>query len=198
MKKPAKSSPKASAKERKGKVRNHRTALRARAKGLSWHKRFIQLLRSTLNVRASCDGVAIPRQTVYDHRNRYPDFRSAWDTAVEDAIDLLEEAAFKRATKGVTETVWMRDTNGKPKKVGEIKRYSDRMTEVLLKAHRPEKYRDRVSQEISGPGGAPIPVHTTTETFQIPEDEADQIIKDYLASRKNGHVVNADQPVTTG
>ena len=39
------------------------------------------------------------------------------------------------------------------RKVGSIRRYSDRLLIFLLNGKRPEKYRNRVSAELTGKGG---------------------------------------------
>lgn len=47
------------------------------------------------------------------------------------------------------------DENGRPI-VATVKEYSDTLAIFLLKAHAPDKYRERTSAEISGPGGGPV------------------------------------------
>ena len=66
-----------------------------------------------------------------------PDFALAWDEAVNIAADALEREAWRRAVEGFEEPVHYRG-----EVVGYVKKYSDRMLELLLKAHRPEKYRE--------------------------------------------------------
>jgi hypothetical protein len=66
-------------------------------------------------------------------RDRDPEFAAAWDEAVEDATDLLEEIAWNRAQK-----------------------QSDLLLIFLMKANRPTKYRETIHQEITGPEGGPI------------------------------------------
>lgn len=74
-----------------------------------------------------------------------------WNDAEQEAADALEREAWRRAVEGTDKPVTYQ---------GQItatyKEYSDRMLEMLLKAHRPEKFKDRVSNEHSGPGGGPI------------------------------------------
>lgn len=65
----------------------------------------------------------------------------------------------------------MKDENGKPVKVDEIRRYSDLLTIFLLKAHRPDKYRETTRQELSGPAGGPIPVKAKTKVYFFPQLE---------------------------
>jgi hypothetical protein len=42
------------------------------------------------------------------------------------------------------------------REIGEVREYSDTLLVHLLKAHRPEKYRERVAAELSGPQGGAI------------------------------------------
>ena len=104
---------------------------------------FLDELRLTCNVSHSARCAGIGRSTAYEWRDADPEFAAAWADAEEEAIDALELAARERAIDG-----------------------SDRMMEILLKAHRPEKYVERLRSEISGPGGGPINVdmsHLTAE-----------------------------------
>ena len=74
-------------------------------------------------------------------------FRADWDEALEEARELLEAEARRRAAIGVDEPVFY-----KGKVVGHIRKYSDNLLMFLLKAHWPEKFRDNYAVEHSGPG----------------------------------------------
>ena len=102
-----------------------------------WQEKFLAALTNTSNVRASCQAAGIDRHTAYNHRKRSKEFAAAWDKALEDAVDLLEAEAWRRAAKGVEEPVFYK---GQP--TGTIRRYSDTLLIFLMKANRPEKYRD--------------------------------------------------------
>lgn len=99
----------------------------------SWHDTFISTLTASGNIRAACKAAGVSRSTAYIHKDLYPEFGIRWGDALEDAIDTLELIARERA-----------------------KVQSDTLLIFLLKAHRPEKYRDRASVEHSGKGGGPI------------------------------------------
>lgn len=77
------------------------------------------------------------------------DFAAQWDEAIETAIDALEHEARRRAVKGVDEPVFYQGNV-----CGVVTRYSDTLLIQLLKAHRPEKYRER--HELTGPNGEPM------------------------------------------
>ncbi len=78
-------------------------------------------------------------------------YAAAFAAAEEQAIEMLEEEARRRAHDGVTEDVYYLG-----KVVGHVQKYSDTLLIFLLKAARPEIYRDRY--ELSGPKGGPVPV----------------------------------------
>lgn len=112
---------------------------------------FLAHLRETGNVTLSARAVAIATMTLYDARKADPAFEAAWKTAIEEAIDVLEEEARRRAFTGVTRKKFHL---GKPvfdpltRKQYVEQEYSDLLLIFLLKAHRPAKYRERY--ELSG------------------------------------------------
>lgn len=81
---------------------------------------FLGQLRVLPNVSAAARAAGISRTAAYAWRDEDAEFAEAWNDAVEESIDALEQVAWERA-----ETT------------------SDRLMEVLLKGHRPEKYTDR-------------------------------------------------------
>jgi len=129
---------------------------RARAK----REGFIEGLRFTGNVSAAARAVGWSRRAAYDYRDVHDDFAQAWDDAIEEATDALEEEARRRAVDGVVEPVYHQG-----QVCGGIKKYSDRMLEILLKGHRPEKFRER--HEHTGPGGGPIPLMLTSDDAEL-------------------------------
>ena len=70
-------------------------------------------------------------------RRRSEDFAAQWDEALEEGSDLLEAEARRRAVTGVDKPVYY-----KGEVVGSITQYSDRLLMFLLRAHRPQKFRD--------------------------------------------------------
>jgi hypothetical protein len=90
-----------------------------------WAPRFLELLRHTANVRLSADGAGIDRGTAYNRRRRDQAFAAAWEQAEADAIDVLEAEARRRALS-----------------------VSDNLLMFLLKAHRPERFRETIRIDI--------------------------------------------------
>jgi hypothetical protein len=115
----------------------------------SWHARFVQCLRDTANVSGACRLTRIKRATAYVHREQFKDFRAAWDSAIEDAVDAMEAEAQRRAVKGTQRPVYQGG-----KKVGLIREYSDSLLMFLLKGRRRAVFGEQV--EHSGPGGGAI------------------------------------------
>lgn len=91
---------------------------------------FLAVLRNTANVRAACNAVGIDRETVVTWKQSFPKFEEMYQHAMADACDVLEALAWDRARKT-----------------------SDVLLMFLLKAHRPELYRENYKVEHVGPDG---------------------------------------------
>lgn len=108
-------------------------------------KRFLKSLRETGgNVRRACQLIGLTRGAVYDHRKRDPDFAEEFEDTIEAAIDDMEQEARRRAMEGVEKPVYQNGTL-----VGHIQQYSDTLMIFLLKAYRPDKFRDRMDMTTS-------------------------------------------------
>ena len=97
----------------------------------AWEKAFLAALSDTPNVSNAARLAGITRQAAYQARDADPAFKAAWDEAVATSVDDLEG------------------------RVHEATRVIDSPTALqaamfLLKAHRPEKYRDKVQAEHTG------------------------------------------------
>jgi hypothetical protein len=114
-------------------------------------EKFLTELRRRGNVADAVRAAGFGRTCAYEHRQADPAFAAAWDLAVEEAADGLEAEAWRRAVEGTARPVYHRG-----REVGEVREYSDTLLVHLLKAHRPEKYRERVAAELSGPQGGAI------------------------------------------
>lgn len=78
----------------------------------------------------------VARQRIYEWLDSDPAFRHEFELARETAHDALEAEAFRRGVEGWDEPVFYQG-----ERVGEIRRYSDRMLELLLRGARPAKYK---------------------------------------------------------
>lgn len=125
--------------------------------------KFLATLRETGNVRCSCEVAGIERNTAYSWRMEDDTFRELWREALESAIDLLEQEAWRRGYDGVDKPIVY-----KGRVMTTYKEYSDRMLEILLKAHR-KKFRDK--HELTGEDGGPILLKRVERVIVDPKDK---------------------------
>ena len=97
---------------------------------------FLKALSETANITISSQIADLPRRTAYRWLKTDPEFAAAWEEALEQATERLEEEVRRRAVDGVDEPVFHQ---------GEIcgcrRKYSDNLLMFLLKKRKPE-YRD--------------------------------------------------------
>jgi hypothetical protein len=96
-----------------------------------WQARFVKSLRYAPSVSAACKAAGVARTTAYRHRDENEVFASKWQDAIDASVDVVEARCFKLASEG-----------------------DPRLIEFILKAHRPQVYRDR--QEIAVAAGVII------------------------------------------
>jgi len=114
---------------------------------------YLATLSKTGTVAESCRAAQITRETVREHREKYPDFAIAEARAMDDYRDLMIEAEIRRrGIEGIEEPVFDKEGN----QSGTRTKYSDTLLIFHAKRHIPE-YRD-------------APAQITQVTFlQIPE-----------------------------
>ena len=105
-----------------------------------WRPAFLATLRSSGNIRAASQAAGIHRSVAYRHRDLDAGFAAEWQAAMDDAIDVLEDVARSRALRS-----------------------SDNLLIFLLKAHRPDLYRETSRLEMSGPAGGPVETHDVVD-----------------------------------
>lgn len=164
------------------------------------HKRaaFLAAYAQTGNITAAAHAAGCSPST---HRHvwmKQPDYPALFAEAQEQAVELMEAEALRRATRGIEEPVFHRG-----KQCGSIRKYSDTLLIFLLKAARPKKYRDRHEHSISGPGGGPIVTaavvgdelrQVTTEALADPSVlEALLVVSEAVARGNVGHQSNTDE-----
>ena len=93
-----------------------------------WKTKFLEKLRTSGNVGLSVKAAGVERSWPYKWRKAHPDFADAWEQAMQDATDVLEAEARRRSDECESDVLLM----------------------FLLKAHRPEKFRDNMKHEHSG------------------------------------------------
>lgn len=116
-------------------------------------EKFLSILAKTCNVSEAARAANISRQAAYEWRAEDETFAIAWTNAEQEAADKLEREAWRRGVEGVDKPVTFQGVI-----TDTYKEYSDRMLEILLKAHRPDKFVERTKSEVTGKDGGPIPI----------------------------------------
>jgi len=115
------------------------TPAQVRARTEATQRAFLEAFVIAGNISGASRTSQVSRDTHYAWLKDDPAYAAAYKVAADEAIDLLEQEARKRAISGA--------------------RPSDLLLIFLLKAGRPEKYRERL--EHTGKGGGPIQVKKT-------------------------------------
>lgn len=97
------------------------------------------------NVTQACKIADIGRTAHYEWLKDDPEYAKAFDDALEQATDRLEQEARRRAVEGTIKPVFY-----KGDECGYVREYSDTLLIFLLKGANPNKYRDNIKQEITG------------------------------------------------
>jgi AcrR family transcriptional regulator len=121
---------------------------------------FLSLLREGRTVEGAARNVGIHRSTLYRLRDRDEDFKRAWDEAWEAGIEALEDELRRRGFEGVEKPVFHGGVV-----VGSVREFDTTAAIFILKARKPEVYRDNARIEHTGPGGGPVQVESFREEF---------------------------------
>lgn len=108
-------------------------------------ERFLEMLAETGHVEMAAEAVGMRVSSVYRHRKDHPEFAARWKEAVAVAVEGLEAEAVRRARFGVAEPVFYQG-----EQCGTIQRYSDQLLALLLRAKKPEEYRERSDVQFRG------------------------------------------------
>lgn len=114
---------------------------------------FLASYALTGNVSKACQAAEISRFSHYEWLKNDPDYVEAVAKAAEDAADVLEEEARRRAFEGVDEPVFYQGDV-----CGTVRKYSDTLLIFLLKGAKPQKFRENLRAEVSGPNGGPVQI----------------------------------------
>ena len=132
----------------------------------NWRDRFLASLAKYGNVSAAARSARVTRTYVYDVRKADESFAYAWDTALDDAADAMEYEAWKRAVKGVKKPIYQGGMH-----VADVQDYSDTLLIFLLKAARPEKFRERFQVDATVDAGLIVTEVVIGKTHDKPVDD---------------------------
>lgn len=111
-----------------------------------WKEVFLAALRTSPNVSGAAVAAGHNRQHVYAVREADAAFADAWDDALGEAVEMAEGEAYRRAVKGVEKPVYQAGHL-----IGKVQEYSDTLLIFLLKAHKPERYRESLDLNLRKP-----------------------------------------------
>ena len=117
----------------------------------AWVDLFLHQLRRHGLINAAATTAGVTKRTVDRLRERSAEFDYAVETALEEAADVLELEARRRAVEGVEKGVYYQGDEVAREVV-----YSDQLLTTLLKAKRADEFAER--KQITGAGGKPITV----------------------------------------
>ena len=119
---------------------------------------FLAAIRAFPSITRAAASAGVTRWAHYRRLEREPEYRAAFDTAYQVGINALEDEAIERAQAGVAKYVLY---HGKPimvpanplkprgKKVPLLDReYSDSLMLALLKAKKPDEYKERIDHTV--------------------------------------------------
>ena len=132
----------------------------ARARTDVWHAEFLRALAEQGNVTAAAKAAGVDPMTVRNRRKTDETFAAVYDVALEAAADALEAEAWRRGKEGVERPVTV------AQQAVIIREYSDTLLLALLRAHRPEKFRER--HEVTGKDGGPVTIRVV---YDEPKEE---------------------------
>ena len=114
------------------------------AKSISQRKEFLRVYATSGSIPQAAGYIGVAPETVYDYRKKNPGFAMVMEKVRRRFRQELEGAAFKRGVKG-----WIEPVHGKEGRIGQIRRFSDRLLELLLKKNIAE-FTDKVEVETTG------------------------------------------------
>lgn len=135
-----------------------------------WSRACLVSLAECGNISEACKVAGVGRQTFYDRRDADDTFAAAATEALEVATEALELEARRRAKDGCDRPVFHQGAQ-----CGVIREYSDTLMIFLLKAHKPEKYRENIRHEHTGEGGGPIRFIEVRRADPSPDRGSDQL-----------------------
>ena len=130
----------------------------------AWKRAFLKSLATDPNVCAAARAAGVTQSNVYLAKKKDPKFEAAWKEAEQLGVATLEVALHTRAVTGVTKGVWHQG-----ERVGEEQQYSDTAAIFLLKAHKPDRYRENLKVEHAGRVD-----HEHVVTYTLPDNGRDK------------------------
>lgn len=104
-----------------------------------WKPAFIAYLREHPHVKRAAEASGVLRKNAYKARVHDAQFAADWDEAIKEGVGNIQDIAIEQAMKG--DSRWQT------------------MMIFLMKNWLPERYKETVQNEISGPGGNALTIN---------------------------------------
>jgi hypothetical protein len=113
---------------------------------------FLEALACGWTVTHAAERTGTNKRRFYELREADEAFAAAWDDAIDQGTQVLEDELHRRAIEG-----WDEDSfDGDGKLVRRVRRYSPALLIFSLKARKPDVYRDNARVEVTGRDGGPM------------------------------------------
>ena len=106
--------------------------------------RYLKAVATIGTVSAGCKDAHVDRGTVLLWRRDDPEFLIAEEHARDTLIDSMEAEAFRRGVKGVQKPIYQGGVLA-----GYVTEYSDLLLQLMLRANRPDKYREKQDVQVA-------------------------------------------------
>ena len=147
---------------------------------MTWVPTFLRAIEYGATVQDAAISAGVDPSTAHKRRREDPEFRRAWAEVGVIGTQAMEREAARRAYHGVEEPVFH-----KGEVCGSIRKYSDTLMIFLLKARRPEVYRDMVEQ---GKGATNVAIQANVA--------AADLVRELIRHGALGDVVEGTPPIT--
>lgn len=141
--------------------------------------RYVKAVAKLGTITSGCRAIRASRTTILAWRVEDQDdgysaqeFTRREKEAFEEFLDTLEAEAARRAYKGVPKGVYHLGV-----KVAQEHQYSDTLLMFLLNGGRPEKFRQRVDNTHSAPGGGPVQQVITHRFTGMTDEELEAFVR---------------------
>jgi hypothetical protein len=106
---------------------------------------FLRAFADRCHVGDACKAAGLSRMQVAAWRKADAEFAGLYLEAEQIGVSALEDEATRRAFQGTDKPVYHQGVE-----VGAVREYSDSLATFLLKAHKPDRYRERQDIALSG------------------------------------------------
>lgn len=139
-----------------------------------WAPAFLEAFAEFGIVTAACGVAGVSRSTAYERRKLDEAFAAAWSDVETATTERMEAEARRRAVEGWVEREELEvahDEDGNPYEVRTliVRKYSDTLLMFMLKARKPDMYRERV--EHTGAGGGPIQHRARLDLTKLSDEQ---------------------------